>query len=253
MRIQASSILIALFTAFLVASSLIVFSNAASSSSTQGYVAYQVTLQRGANQTSFVLNESSVPTSQSGFVDLTFALTSNMQNLTYSHVVNSSSLPEIFPFVPAAIVGQTFSYETHGISINANITSDGSSSISFNGANYAGSKYLVDLSVTNPSSGKSLGVTGTMVTLPSDLLYSAELNETGNPAVSLSVRLLSTNLQLDPSSSVSSTQVAAIAGAGALGAAAFAIPLWKLRKKRNSAASSSTTNGSEAKPSYWVD
>jgi hypothetical protein len=251
MRIQPYSILIISFAVLLIAAPLVLVSNA-SSSPTQGYVVYQVTLQRGANQTNFVLNESSVPAIQSGFVDLSFALTSSMQNLTYSHVVNASSLPEIFPFVPAGISGQSFSYQTHGTQINANVSSEGSAPISFNGASYSGSKYLIDLQVSNSSSGQGMAITGTVVTFPSDLLYSAQLQgSTGNtPAASVSVQLKSTNLQLDPSGSSSTTQVATIAGVGALGAAAFAIPYWKLRKRKNSV---STQDSSESKPSYWVD
>jgi hypothetical protein len=252
MRIQPYSILIISFAVLLIAAPLVLVSNASSSSPTQGYVVYQVTLQRGANQTNFVLNESSVPASQSGFVDLSFALTSSMQNLTYSHVVNASSFPEIFPFVPAGISGQSFSYQTHGTQINANVSSEGSAPISFNGASYSGSKYVIDLYASNSSSGQGMAVTGTIVTFPSGLLYSAQLQRSnGNtPAASVSVQLKSTNLQLDSSGSSSTTQVATVAGAGALGAAAFAIPYWKLRKRKNSV---STQDSSESKPSYWVD
>lgn len=248
MRFQPYRILAISFALFLIGTPLLVASNA--SSSTQGYVVYQVTFNKVGNQTSFVLNESSTSSNQNGFVDLTFALTSSFQNLSYSRVVNTSAAPEIFPFIPG-ITNQSFSYDTHGVAISAQISTAGTSSVSFNGANYAASKYLLDLSVTNSSSGKSVSATGTLLALPSGLLYSAQIQEAGNSASTASFQLMSTNLPLnDPSNASSTTEGTAMVGAGLLGAAALAIPFWKFRKKKDSAASPA---GSEEKPSYWVD
>jgi hypothetical protein len=250
LQFQAYPILAVLFVLFLVATPVVLATNASSSSSNQGYVTYQVTLTRGTNQTVFVVNESSVPTNQNGFVDITFRLLSNQQNLSYSRVVNTSALPEIFPFIPG-ITNQSFSYNVYGFLINASISSAGSTSASFNGAGYTGSKYLLDLSATNSSNGQSMSATGNIIALPSGLVYSVQLEQAGNSAISVSVKLLSTNLPLsDPSNTVSTTEGAAMVGAGVLGAAAFAVPFWKLRKKKNSAAASEEA---DKKPSYWVD
>lgn len=247
MRFALYPILAISFGVFLMGTPLIFMSNA-SSSSIQGYVAYQVTLSKDGNQTNLVVNESTTPTNQNGFVDLTFGLISNLQNLTYSRVVNASSVPEIFPFIPS-ITNQSFSYETHGISFNTQISTAGTTSVFFKGATYTASKYLVDLSVTNSSSGQSVSATGDLVALPSGLLYSVQLQE-ANSSTSASIQLVSTNLSLsDPSNAVSTTEGAAMVSAGLLGAAAIAIP-WKLRRRKNSAA---TSEGSEKKPSYWVD
>jgi hypothetical protein len=253
-RIRLNQILVILFAVFLAAAPAFIgisSASASSNSSTQGYVTYQVTLNRGTNQTSFVLNESSVPTSQSGFVNLTLSLTSSLRDFSYSRVVNASAFPEIFPFVPG-IANQSFSYQTHGISINARISTGGSSPISFGGATYVGSKYNLDLSVTNSSSGKSVTAVGNLVVLPSGLLYSVQLQEAGNSGNSASVQLLKTSLPLnDPSNSDTTTEGAALIGAGLLGSAAFAIPFWKYRKnKKNSPGDSEEP---EKKPSYWVD
>ncbi|MDH2901686.1 MAG: hypothetical protein PXY39_12025, partial [archaeon] len=220
------------------------------SSSTQGYVVYQMTFDKGGNQSNFVLNESSAPTNQNGFADLTFALTSSLQNVTYSRVVNTSAVPEIFPFVPG-ITNQSFSYAAHGVAISAQLSTAGASSVTLNGASYSASKYLLDLSATNSSNGQSVSATGTLLALPSGLLYSLQIQEAGSSASSAFVQLMSTNLPLnDPSNASSTTEGAAMVGAGLLGAAALAVPFWKFRKRKNSAAGPS---GSKEKPSYWVD
>jgi hypothetical protein len=246
MRLQLFSILAISFVLFLAGTPLLVASIASSSS--QGYVAYQVTLNRGGDQINFLLNESSTSTNQNGFVDLTFGLMSSLRNLTYSRVVNTSALPEIFPFIPS-MTNQSFSYETHGFSINVRFSSDGASSVSFNRATYTASKYLLALSVTNSSSGQGMSATGVLLALPSGLMYSVQLQE-ANSGTSVSVQLVATNLPLnDPSNTVSTTEGVAMVGAGLLGAVAIAIP-WKFRKRKNSSA---TSEGSEKKPSYWVD
>jgi hypothetical protein len=237
-----------LLALFLLGSPFLVSSNA-SSSATQGYVTYQVTLKTPTNQTSFVVNESSVPTSQSGFVNLTLDLVSNFHSLTYSRILNTSSLPEIFPFIPG-ITNQSLSYQTHGILISAQITSSGTSSVNFGGTTYSVPDYLVGLSATNSSSGQTISVNGIVLAMPSGLLYSATFQKAGNSGSALSIQLVATNLPLnDPTNSASTAEGAAMVGAGLLGAAAIAVP-WKLGKKKVSAA---TTEGAEKKPSYWVD
>jgi hypothetical protein len=234
------------FVLLLMGVPLLAFSNA-SSSATQGYVAYQITLKSPVNQTSFIVNESSTATNQNGFVSLTLGLVSDFQNFSYSRDVNISAVPEIFPFIPG-ISNQSFSYETHGISIYAKITNAGTSSVYFSGKTYDAAKYAIDLSATNSSDGRSVSANGTLLALPSGLLYSAEIQHTSSGT--LSVQLLATNLPLsDPSNTVSATEGAAMVGVGLLGAAAIAVP-WKFRKRKNSSAASESP---EKKPSYWVD
>src|SRR6266513_2245044 len=67
---------------------------------TQGYVEYRITLN---NQTStlasFLLNESAQPTGQNGIVLVTANLLSTVRNFTYSRALNTSSFPEVFPYL----------------------------------------------------------------------------------------------------------------------------------------------------------
>ena len=220
------------------------YSNA--TTSTSGYVTYQVTLRNTVNQTSFLVNESSTPTGQTSFVNLTLALSSNLRNFTYSRILNTSTIPEIFPFIPS-ISNQSFSYETHGVSLYARISSEGTSSVAFAGKTYTASDYFVDFSAANSSGSQVISASGTVEVLPSGLLYSVQIQKTS--VGSLSVQLFATNLPIsNPASSTSKAEGAALVGAGFLGAAAIAIP-WRFKRKRNSAASQ---EGSE-KPSYWVD
>lgn len=236
-----------LIALFLLGSPLLVSSNA-SSSATQGYVTYQVTLKNPFNQTSFIVNESSVPSSQNGFVNLTLGLVFNQHNLTYSRVLNTSSIPEIFPFIPG-ISNESLSYQTHGISISVQISTAGTSSVNFGRTTYAASKYLVDLSATNSSSGKMVSANGTILAMPSGLLYSVQLQGASSGAT-LSIQLVATNLPLgDSPSPASTTEGAAMVGVGLLGAAAIAVP-WKFRKRKGS---SPTTEATEKRPPYWVD
>jgi hypothetical protein len=243
---------IAILLTFLVIATPTIASSGASSSFTSGYVSYQVMVsaQGTPNPVSFVVNESSSPTNQNGFDKIALGLSSSMQNLTYSKVVNTSSLPEVLPFIPGIITNQSISYSTHGVSLSARISNVGTAPISFNGTSYAGQKYSLSLSLTNSSSGQMLTASGTALAFPSGLLYSVQV-QNSNDTDSVNVLLLSTNLPLkDPTSSASTAEGAAMVGAGILAAAAIAIP-WRFRRKKNVAASSGSN--SESKPSYWVD
>ncbi len=232
------------------------FAVASGASSTQGYVSYQVTLNHFGKQTLFVVNESASVTNQKDLVNLSFNLVSSLRNLSYSRVVNTSSVPEVFPFVPG-ITNQSFSYQTHGLDLSAQVSTAGSSAIAFQGKSYQASKYLVQFSVTNSSNGQNYSGNGTMLTLPSGLLYSVELQSQQGGASytnSLLVQLLSTSLPLNDSPNpTATTEGAAMIGAGVLGAAAIAVP-WKFRtKKIDARVSSSPTSEVRAKPEYWVD
>jgi hypothetical protein len=230
------------FAFLFLAMPLLVASTSEATTTTQGYVSYQVTVNwNGSVQQSFIVNESSVAASQNGFVDLTLGLTSSLQNFSYSKVVNASALPQIFPYVPG-VSNQSFSYDAHGMSVSANILNSGTSSVTFKGATYTAQEYIVSATLVNSSLGYS--VTGSILALPSGLLYSAQIRGDNSTA---SVQLLSTDLPLaNSSSSVSTTEGAAMVGAGVLGAAAIAIP-WKFKRKNN------TKGGQGEKPPYWVD
>lgn len=229
---------------------LLIASSASSSSATLGYVSYQVTLNRQGSSVpnTFVVNESSVPTNQKDLDTITVGLVSSLQNITYSKVVNTSSIPEVFPFIPG-ITNQTFSYATHGLSIGAQITNVGTTTFTFNGTSYSAQRYSLSLSVKNSSSSKTMLGNGTLLAFPSGLLYSVQI-QNSNATYSASVQLLATNLPLkEPSNSMSTTEGIAMIGAGILGAVAIAVP-WKFRRKKSSTKSSSSV---EKKPSYWVD
>ncbi len=242
----------------------------------QGYVVYKITLSNNGTVThSVTLNESSTPASQSGFLTMTLKLVSIDSSLTYSKVVNASKLPEVFPYIPAAMLNnQTFSYTKNDVSLTAHIKSAGQSQITFNGNSYQASNYAVSLTATNSSSGKSISTNGNFQIAPSGLLYS--LNMQFNSTHTLQAQLLATNLPLTNSSSGASTSVGiAMVGAGVLGSVALAVPsFYKVRrshrksgellakKSGNETADKiaspdpQQSSGAEAeknKPSYWVD
>lgn len=252
MRLKLYPLVAVLFAVFLLGMPLLaassVSSASSSSSSNQGYVTYQVTIIAHGNQSNFIVNESSEASSTSGFDLVSLSLTSNLQNLTYSRPVNTSSIPEIFPFIPG-VSNQSLSYSTHGIAFTVQFSSAGTSSISYNGANYNGAQYLLSFSVANMTSGQTMSASGTLVAFPSGLLYSANM-QGANPNTSVTVKLVRTSLPLtDPSNKTSATEGTAIVGAGVLGALAIAIP-WRFRRKKSLPASSGT---SDEKPAYWVD
>ncbi len=85
-----------------------------------GYAQYEVTASGIGNSfpsASGIVNESVQSTGQTGFVNLILGISSTAANLTYAKVVNTTSLLEIFPYLPA-VTNQSLSYQTQGISIN---------------------------------------------------------------------------------------------------------------------------------------
>ena len=123
-----------------------------------GYVQYKVTV----NSSDYpflapiiIVYETSQPSGQSGIINLTLALSSVDSNFTYSKDVNSSSLPEIFPYL-SGLTNQSLSYEVQGFSINGNLVNTGQVSVTFNGTSYQATKYLVSFSAANSSTPYSL-------------------------------------------------------------------------------------------------
>src|SRR5713101_2185891 len=229
----------------------------ASASGTQpnhGYVTYQISLARARNPIEvFLINETSQPTGQNDLVKLTFAL-SNERHLTYSKVVNSSLLPEIFPYLPE-INNQSLSYSSHGIMLSAQITRSGTVQVTFDGRTYTAEKHAVSISVSR-SAEQIYSATGNIVTMPSGLIYSAELQAYGLYA--LTVTLVATNLPLTNPSGTTTMFGFALVGLGLAGAVGLAVPsvFAFVRAKtvtRNTLPLPAEPSTAQDRPSHWVD
>ena len=221
---------------------------------TQGHVEYRITLN---NQTStlasFLLNESAQPTGQNGIVLVTANLLSTVRNFTYSRALNTSSFPEVFPYL-LGISNQSLSYHAYGVSLTLHIANTGNAQISFNEQSFQGTSYQVAASATYASATASISAHGTIITLPSGLIYSVQLESINSYSVQM--LLEETNLALvDPSNSSSLPIGIALVSLGLLGAAVFAAPSIFKRLKSKPAATPTTSDepGGEEKPSYWVD
>ncbi len=240
---------------------------ASAASPTSGYVQYSITVNsQGASSMpkTITVNETAQPASQNGFTALTIALSSNVLNFTYSKDVNSSSLIETFPYL-SGLTSQSFSYQVSGFSISASITNTGSSNINFNGESYQATNYQVSVTATNSTSGKSVSAKGSITSMPSGLIDSAQFLINGTTTIN--TQLLSTNLPLtDPASNVNTVGVSLLV-VGLFVAVAIAVPavftIVKHRKPTNSASTDETEgkqqsgdeqeSDDEKKPSYWVD
>ena len=221
---------------------------------TQGHVEYRITLN---NQTStlasFLLNESAQPTGQNGIVLVTANLLSTVRNFTYSRTLNTSSFPEVFPYL-LGISNQSLSYHAYGVSLTLHIANTGNAQISFNEQSFQGTSYQVAASATYASATASISAHGTIITLPSGLIYSVQLESINSYSVQM--LLEETNLALvDPSNSSSLPIGIALVSLGLLGAAGFAAPsiFKRLKSKPATAPATSDEPGGEEKPSYWVD
>ena len=221
---------------------------------TQGHVEYKVTINnQGATVASFFLNESVQPTGQNEIVLVTANLLSTLRNVTYSRALNTSSFPEVFPYL-LGIGNQSLSYHAYGISITLHIVNNGNAQITFNGHSFQGTSYQVAASATYASATASVSANGTILTMPSGLIYSVQLESINSYSVQM--RLEETNLALvDPSNSSSLPIGIALVSLGLLGAAVFAAPSIFKRLKSKPAATPTTSDepGGEEKPSYWVD
>jgi hypothetical protein len=221
--------------------------------SNQGYVEYKISvLDKQTPVASALLNESAQPTGQNGLVQLTLSLASSVRNLTYTRVLNISSLPEIFPYL-AGISNQTFSYQTYQIAFTIHIHNTGSVPVTFNGANYQGANYEISATVSYSTAGTPVSASGNIVTLPSGLIYSAQLQVyTG---YSLQIQLVATSLPIvDPPSNTFPLGVALFT-VGIIGAVGFAVPsvFLRIRSRPQPQPAVEDQPQSEKKPSYWVD
>src|SRR5438093_5291265 len=221
---------------------------------TQGHVEYRITLN---NQTStlasFLLNESAQPTGQNGIVLVTANLLSTVRNFTYCRALNTSSFPEVFPYL-LGVSNQSLSYHAYGVSLTLHIVNTGNAQITFDGQSFQGTSYQVAASATYASASASVSANGTIITMPSALIYSVQLESINS--YSGQMRLEDTNLALiDPSNSSNLPIGIALVSLGLLGAAIFAAPSIFKRLKSKPAATPTTSDepGGEEKPSYWVD
>ena len=221
---------------------------------TQGHVAYRININnQGTTVASFILNESAQPTGQNGIVLVTANLLSTLRNFTYSRALNTSSFPEIFPCLPR-ISNQSLSYHAYGISLTLHIVNTGNAQITFNGQAFQGTSYQVTASATYPSTKASVSANGTIITMPSGLIYSVQLESVNSYSVQM--RLEETNLALvNPSNSSSLPIGIAFVSLGLFGAVVFAVPsiFKKLKSKHETTPGTPPKPGHEEKPSYWVD
>lgn len=232
-----------------------------------GYVQYKVTISNPENSIlpiTAIVNWTAEPAGQTGFVDLTLVISSATANFSYSRDVNSSSLPEIFPYL-SGLTNQSLSYEIKGISFTANLVNTGQVPVTFNGTAYQATKYLVSFSAVNSSSAKSFSGNGDIISMPSGLIDTVQLSL--NQTASVNATLLSTNLSLNAPASKINPLGASLLGVALIAGVAIAAPtIFKKVKenKRSEQTQDSETktsqegdvkqeNEDEKKPSYWVD
>jgi hypothetical protein len=220
---------------------------------TQGHVEYRITINKqGATVASFFVNESAEPTSQNGIVLVTANLLSTLRNLTYSKALNTTSFPEVFPYL-LGISNQSFSYHAFGILLTLHIVNTGNVPVTFNSQSFQGTSYRVSASASYPSMTVAVSTNGTIVTMPSGLIYSLQLG--AMDTYSVQVKLEQTNLPLADSSSSSLPLGIALVSLGLLGAVVFAVPsiFKKLKRKPEATSGKPAETSPEEKPSYWVD
>ena len=230
-----------------------------------GYVQYSVSITGFDDHLlleDFIVTESVTPAGQPDFIDIALSLSSDTTNFTYSKVVNSTSLPMLFPYLPR-LTNQSFSYAMQGISISANLDNIGQTPVNFNNNTYQATKYLVSISATNNS--QVLAAQGDIVSMPSGLIYRIQLSF--NQQASVELTLISTDLELNQPQSSIDPLGASILGGGAILAVAIAAPTifkkikhnkpnqqTKTNQTKNNPESDETSNKEdENKPSYWVD
>ena len=230
-----------------------------------GYVQYKVAANGSASNfksISGIVNESAQPTGQTGFVNLVLGITSTVANLTYSKNINTTSLPEIFPYLPT-VTNQSLSYQTEGISISANLINAGQTSVTFNGTAYQATKFLIAFSAVNSSNALSFSGNGSIISFPSGLIDTVQISL--NQTASINATLLSTNLSLNaPSGNINPIGVSILGVALSVAVVIAAPTIYKREKKKhegqtredenkNSQENDVKKENEDEKPSYWVD
>ena len=245
-----------LFVVVLVCLSILLTGEVASAAlvgSSRGYVIYKISVN--SQQTTietFNVNETVQPSSQNGFVVLTVTVQSSLRNITYANTVNSSSSPEIFPYL-VGINNQSFSYGTGGSLDIIHVQNRGSVPVMFDGSTYEGTTYQVTVSIAYTPQALQISGNGTIITLPSGLIYSVSLQNING--YSVDAQLTRTNLSVTVASGSSLPVGLVLVSIGLVGAIAFAVPSVFIRWRRKLAAKPAppAPPQSEEKPSYWVD
>lgn len=205
-----------------------------------GFVTYAVTVDSPTGNHSAVVNETVGTSDKAGFSDVILQIIGQVQNLTYSRLVNSS-IP-LFPYLPA-IPSQSFSYSNGTmLQVHLNVTSGGSQQITFHGVNYTLSVFAFSASGT--FGNRTFSGTGSVSVFPSTLVYSVDVSPAGGNYGYHSV-LKATDLQLSVPQTQSSTVAIVSVGAG-VGVVALVGAL--LLRRGNHAGTAR-----KEKPIHWVD
>jgi len=210
----------------------------AATQSSNGFATYKISVISPMGVHSVLVSETVKSADKAGFSDLTLQISGTTQNLTYSRIVNSSSV--LLPYLPP-IPGQAFDYSNKSLSVHANVTQAGTQSVNFQGKNYTLSVY--DITLSGTYGNRTFSATGTIQTFPSTLVYGASLSS--GIAGQVLIVLQGTDLPLDVPSSAMATAAVAGAGIGVVGVAAAAT-LFVRRRDRQAKAQ-------EQKPLHWVD
>ncbi len=208
---------------------------------TQGYVAYSVTLGGPSGDKSFLVNETVQLSSSAGLSNFFLNLVGQDQHLTYSRLVNSST--NLFPYLPV-LSNQSLSYAGKNYSFTLALTAAGTGTVSFQGSSQNTKSFGLVFSATYGA--QTFRGTGSIIVFPSALVYSATIQTDAN--YNLKVVLTATNLPLVDPPGMNQTAAIITAGAG-VGAAALVIPLL-IRRRRNSHIVSGTA---DERPIHWAD
>lgn len=212
--------------------------SAVAASTGDGFATYKVSVTSPMGGHSILVSETVKGSDKAGFSDVILQITGSTQNLTYSRLVNSSMA--LLPCLPP-IPSQAFDYSNKTVSVHANLTQAGSTTVKFQGNNYTMSVFHITLA--GSYGNKSFAAVGTIETFPSALVYSVSL--TTGPLVQVSVVLQGTDLALNTPSPAMAQAAVAGAGIGVVGVAAAAA-LFVRRRDRQS-------RPQEQKPMHWVD
>lgn len=217
---------------------LLVSSSGVAAQSGSGFVAYNIDVTTPSGQHSVVVNETVGPSAKVGFSDMILQIVGSQQNLTYSRLVNSSSV--FFPYL-SAMTTQALAYSGGaGSGLDVNFSAAGTTTVSFQGSQYTLTKY--SFSASGTYGNMSVGVNGTLEAFPSTLLYSADVS---GHNISVQAVIQATDLQL--AQPVTASPSTTVVGAG-IGIGGFALAAALLVRRRGR---KSQSQGE--KPLHWVD
>jgi len=226
-------VVLGLALAFLLAGSSAVVAQA-----NRGFVTYQVTVSSPKGMHSALINETVGPSDKTGYSDLVLQFIGTEQNFSYSRFVNASG--DLFPYLPF-VGNQSIRYDNGTrYRVQVNITTAGTTSITFKGSQYDLS--VVKITASASYENMSFRGNGTVEAFPSTLIYSATV---GNSTYRLQSVLQATDLPLNASSSPMSTDAVVGAGVGVGAVAVVGVFLFRRREHKSS------TQGE--KPLHWAD